>query len=226
MVDPGDPAPVIEQLKKLNLKLDSILITHHHNDHIGGVDELSTRYGAAVYAPAKESYHFAHIAVAEGDHVKLKSIGCEFSVLEVPGHTLGHVAYYCRPWLFCGDTLFSCGCGRLFEGTAAQLYDSLQRLASLPPETRVYCTHEYTLRNVAFALELEPKNTALQKRLEQVQMLKSNNRPSLPSTIELELETNPFLRCHTGAIIQASKAAWNATPEDVFTIIRKMRNLY
>lgn len=226
VVDPGDPAPVIEHLKKLNLKLDTILITHHHNDHIGGVNELVARYGAAVYAPAKESYHFAHIAVAEGDHVKLESLGCEFNVMEVPGHTLGHIAYYCSPMLFCGDTLFSCGCGRLFEGTANQLHQSLQRFASLPPETRVYCTHEYTARNIAFARELEPHNIALQKRQEQVAKLRSGNQPSLPSTIALELETNPFLRCHTEAIRKASGAAENASPDEVFALIRNMRNHY
>ena len=226
VVDPGDAAPVTEYLTRHHLTLSAIMITHHHSDHIGGVKELQSRHDAAVYAPARGNYEFAHIAVAEGDRVALRQLDLEFSVIEVPGHTLDHVAYYCAPLLFCGDTLFSCGCGRLFEGTASQLYQSLQRLASLPPETLVYCTHEYTARNIAFARELDPHNIALKNRQEQVTKLRSNHCPSLPSTIAQELESNPYLRCHAEAIIKASKAPQNAGPEQVFALIRNMRNLY
>jgi hydroxyacylglutathione hydrolase len=226
VIDPGDAKPVIKWLEQSQLILDAILITHHHSDHIGGVPELIGKYGSHVYAPAKERYDFPHTALAEGDEVDLSQINLKLRVMEVPGHTLGHIAYHAHPYLFCGDTLFSCGCGRLFEGTPAQMYQSLQRLAKLPETTQVYCTHEYTAHNINFARELDPKNIALQERQREVRILREINKPSLPSSIGLELQINPFLRCQEPAIKKASNAINIESPLEVFTMVRNMRNHY
>lgn len=225
IVDPGDAAVVIHALQKHGLQLAAILITHHHADHIGGVEELLAYQPCVVYAPRRETYVFPHIAVSEGERIVLDSIGLDLQVLEVPGHTLGHIAYLGHGLLFCGDTLFGAGCGRLFEGTPAQMYASLQKLAVLPTETAVYCTHEYTEHNIRFALTLEPDNTALQQRQAQASASRSRGLPTLPSTIGLERETNPFLRCGQKSI----RLAANIGPEDpvaVFAAIRELRNHY
>ncbi len=230
-VDPGDAAPVLQTLKQFNLCLNGILITHHHQDHIAGVDDLVDAYPRLiVYAPKLESYAFAHTPVSEADVVKPVGLGLKFTVMAVPGHTLGHVAYYAETQqgdklLFCGDTLFGAGCGRLFEGTPTQMHHSLQRLASLAPSTKVYCSHEYTLRNIVFALRLDPDNVALKARQLATLTLRNNGIPSLPSNIALELETNPFLRCHYPAI-QAASGLNNNQPVAIFTRIRELRNLY
>ncbi|CAG0969962.1 hydroxyacylglutathione hydrolase [Methylophilaceae bacterium] len=227
VVDPGDATPVIETIKESGLILDAILVTHHHNDHIGGVHELISRYHeAVVYAPAREAYNFPHVPAVEGDSVRLGHLGLNLTVLEVPGHTLGHVAYYGNRMLFCGDTLFACGCGRLFEGTPAQMHASLQRLASLPRESAVYCTHEYTEHNIRFARALDPDNQALLQRQQQVARIREAGKPSLPSTIGLELETNPFLRCDAPAIRKAAGINIPGHALEVFTVIRNMRNHY
>jgi len=223
VVDPGDATPVMDALKQLSLTLDAILITHHHSDHIGGVAELIKQWPAKVYAPQKERYEFEHQAVEENDLVYLDNLGLTLKVMEVPGHTLGHVAYYGANCLFCGDTLFGAGCGRLFEGTPSQMYNSLQRLAQLPPDTAVYCTHEYTQHNLQFALQVDSDNTALTERIAQASITRNLGKPTLPSNIALELATNPFLRCQTGAIQMASGAV-NNDPIEVFTAIREMRN--
>jgi len=223
VVDPGDASPVIAALKQLSLTLDAILITHHHSDHIGGVAELIKQWPAKVYAPKKEHYEFEHQAVEESDLVHLDNLELSLKVMEVPGHTLGHVAYYGANCLFCGDTLFGAGCGRLFEGTPSQMYNSLQRLAQLPSETAVYCTHEYTERNLQFAMKLDAENHELVQRVEQAAFTRNLGKPTLPSDIALELATNPFLRCQMRAIQIASGAA-NNDPIEVFTAIRKMRN--
>ena len=232
VVDPGDAEPVIATLRDLQLQLNTILITHHHHDHIGGVGTLLNTYPQAqVYAPKQESYDFPHIAVAEPDIVEINLLGISFQVMDVPGHTLGHIAYYLESTnnepsrLFCGDTLFGAGCGRLFEGTPAQMYHSLQKLAALPPHTEVYCTHEYTLHNLEFATTLEPNNTQLLARQLETLQLRQHNRPSLPSTLQLELATNPFLRCDSPEI-KASIQMQNADSLQVFTTIREMRNHY
>lgn len=226
VVDPGDAGPVSLLLEQSGLTLEAILITHHCHDHIDGVVELISKYPAPVYAPAKESYDFPHTPVADGDLVTINKPDIKFTVMEVPGHTLGHVAYYSQPLLFCGDTLFSCGCGRLHEGTAEQMYQSLQRLTQLPADTRVYCAHEYTLNNLAFALELEPDNMALHKRRQEVTELRTAGLPSLPTTIELELATNPFLRCGSNTIRQSLELEENTAPAEVFRILREMKNNY
>jgi hydroxyacylglutathione hydrolase len=231
IVDPGDAIPVLETLLHLNLTLDAILITHHHHDHIGGVTQLIKSYpDAKIYAPQLEQYPFEHRSISEADTIYFVGLDVEFSVIDLPGHTLGHVAYYSKNTedgnlLFCGDTLFGAGCGRLFEGTYLQMYQSLQKLAALPPSTKVYCTHEYTLHNINFALSLEPKNQALIQRFNDTQKQRDLNIPSLPSTIALELETNPFLRCDNNAIKSAIESK-KASPLEVFCEIRELRNHY
>lgn len=225
VVDPGDASPVISVLENQSLQLDAILITHHHADHIGGVVDLLRHWPAMVYAPERESYAFPHTQVKEGDQVTLPSLGAQFSVMEVPGHTLGHVAYYGANCLFCGDTLFSGGCGRLFEGTPEQMYTSLQKFTRLPPDTAVYCAHEYTERNLGFARGLEPHNMQLARRQHEVALLRKAKQPTLPSTIGMELETNPFLRCDMEEIQLISGVKSN-NPVEVFAAIRSLRNYY
>ena len=225
VVDPGDATPVFQTLDERALKLVAILLTHHHDDHIGGVPGLLAHWAVPVHAPRNESYAFSHLEVREGSVVALPELQIQFSVLEVPGHTLDHVAYYGTNRLFCGDTLFAGGCGRLFEGTPAQMFSSLQRLAHLPPDTQVFCAHEYTEHNLNFALRLEPDNPALVVRLQHVMQLRQASRPTLPSTIGLELETNPFLRCHSHTIRNKTHLP-NADALQVFATIRQMRNNY
>lgn len=232
VVDPGDAAPVIAILRDLQLQLNTILITHHHHDHIGGVSTLLNTYPQAqVYAPKQESYEFPHIAIGEPATVEINLLDISLQVIDVPGHTVGHIAYYLPSEnndpdsLFCGDTLFGAGCGRLFEGTPAQMYHSLQKLAALPSHTEVYCTHEYTLHNLEFAMTLEPNNSHLHKRQLDTLQLRQHKQPSLPSTLQLELATNPFLRCDSPEI-KASIQLHNADSLQVFTTIRALRNHY
>ena len=230
VIDPGDALPVIDFLQRHSLKLSAILITHHHADHIGGVHQLVEhclieRNNVPVYAPQYESFTFKHTAVAENEVVNLPEINLNLRVMWLPGHTLGHIAFYNDDYLFCGDTLFSAGCGRLFEGTPAQMLHSLNRLKQLNTATKVFCTHEYTAKNIAFALTLEPNNAALINRQLEVQQLRQQHLPTLPSTIGLELATNPFLRCNQSAIWQHSQAK-NKDELSVFTAIRDLRNQY
>jgi hydroxyacylglutathione hydrolase len=223
VVDPGDAVPVINYLKAHQLNLDAILITHHHADHIGGVDDLLKHYSAQVYAPQKEVYKFPHIAVADGQSVQLQHLNLSLQVMEIPGHTLGHVAYYGANSLFCGDTLFGGGCGRLFEGTPAQMLNSLQRIAALPQQTAIYCAHEYTEHNLQFAKTLEPNNQALIQRIAETRIIRAQGKPSLPSFLKLELETNPFLRCQLPQIAEKIGLRSNDTLA-VFTAVRQLRN--
>ncbi len=225
VIDPGDATPVLHFLQRHQLSVDGILITHHHSDHVGGVDALLEAYQATVYAPAHGHYDFPHMAVKGYNSVNFENLNINFQVLEVPGHTLDHISYYGANSLFCGDTLFGAGCGRLFEGSPEQMYHSLQKLAALPSETKVYCTHEYTERNIEFALSLEPCNQHLILRAQNTHQQRLQNQPTLPSTIGLELATNPFLRCEVAEIQIASKAN-NSFPIDVFTAIREMRNQF
>jgi hydroxyacylglutathione hydrolase len=229
-VDPGDAAPLLGRLNALNLELEAILITHHHQDHIGGVDALLHQFpDTRVFAPRLEHYDFRHTPVAEPDHFKCADWLAEIKVLDVPGHTLGHIAFYIehagKKWLFCGDTLFGAGCGRLFEGTPSQMLTSLQKLAALPPETQVFCTHEYTLHNINFALSIEPDNKALTTRQLDTAVMRKAQLPSLPSTIALELATNPFLRCESKQI-QLSTHLPDQPLLQVFTKLRELRNSY
>jgi len=228
-IDPGDAKPVLDVLTKLGLQLECILITHHHHDHIGGVNSLMQAFpDVRIFAPKQENYDFTHTPVCASTITVAGWLG-NVRVIDVPGHTLGHVAYYIehgsQKWLFCGDTLFGAGCGRLFEGTPAQMLASLQKLASLTGDTQVYCTHEYTLHNISFALTLEPNNTELIQREQDTRALRVSGRPSLPSTIALELATNPFLRCDSSEI-QSSVQLENCVPLQVFSKIRELRNTY
>lgn len=230
VVDPGDAQPVLACLQRDRLQLEAILVTHHHPDHIGGLDELRDATGAAVYGPAKERIPAPLTRLVEGDTVK--ALGLEFRVFDVPGHTAGHIAYYCadvddNPLLFCGDTLFSGGCGRLFEGTPAQMLASLDKLAALPGTTKVCCTHEYTLSNLKFACAVEPGNAELRHYVQRCQDLRARDLPTLPTTITQEQQINPFLRARVSAVAQAAREHDAATPPDavgVFATLRQWKN--
>ena len=225
VVDPGDAAPVIAYLKKHKLTLDAILVTHHHADHIGGIDELARHHPCKIYAPLKEKYDFTHEAVTDNQIIHLDNLQLSLEVLDVPGHTLGHIAYYGANSLFCGDTLFGAGCGRLFEGTPAQMFSTLQKLAQLPANTQIYCAHEYTERNLQFALTVEPNNPALLRRIEQTHAARMAGKPSLPSSMASELSTNPFLRCHSSEIAKKMGLEGRELLE-IFTAIRQARNVF
>lgn len=225
VIDPGDASPVIKKLQDDKLILSAILITHHHQDHIGGVTALLNYQHTQIYAPIYREYPFKTIPVKEADTLNFPDLNLSLNVMWLPGHTLDHIAYYNDTMLFCGDVLFSAGCGRLFEGTAEQMLTSLNRLKRLASETKVFCTHEYTSKNIAFALSLEPENRQLQERQKEVAQLRTNGLPTLPSTIGLELAINPFMRCTQPSIIHNAHA--NSEQElDVFTAIRLRRNTY
>ncbi len=225
VVDPGDATPVLQTLQQTQLTLSAILITHHHHDHIGGVSDLIKHQAVPVYAPAYREYPFTTIPVQEGDSITLPQIDIVLNVMWLPGHTLDHIAFYNDDYLFCGDVLFAAGCGRLFEGTPAQMLHSLNRLKALPASTRVYCTHEYTTKNIAFARTLEPDNLTLLQRQKDVAALRNAGQPTLPSTMGLECASNPFLRCNQSSIIAHSNAI-SSQELDVFTAIRLLRNTY
>jgi hydroxyacylglutathione hydrolase len=233
VVDPGDAAPVLQFLAARKLTLQAILVTHHHADHVGGVAELTAQWTVPVYGPAAENIACVTHPLTEGDTVVLPTfVQQPFRVIEVPGHTRGHIAYLSGDILFCGDTLFAAGCGRLFEGTAAQLHHSLMRLAALPADTRVYCTHEYTLSNLRFALAVDADNSELIARSFVEQERRARNEPTLPSTIALERATNPFLRCATESVVrsaqqrdQANLLALSASNSSgVFAVLREWKN--
>jgi len=237
VVDPGDALPVTQALQDRGLQLQGILITHHHADHTGGVNALRLATGAPVFGPARETMPEPLTRLRAGDTVQL--MGMKFAVLDVPGHTAGHIAYFCQhpedtpaaqttPLLFCGDTLFSAGCGRLFEGTPAQMLASLDQLAALPAATRVCCTHEYTLGNLKFALEVEPSNAQLAAHAARCKDLRAQSLPTLPSTIGLERQINPFLRSHVPAVIQSTQAfdAQGVAQHGVFATMRQWKNNY
>jgi len=226
-VDPGDAGPVVDYLQRHQLKLAAILLTHHHGDHTGGVTELQRRFDALVYGPRREAIASVTHPLGEGDLIDLPSLGCTFQVLDVPGHTAGHVAYYGINSLFCGDALFACGCGRLFEGSAQQMHASLAKFSALPDDTKVYCAHEYTLENIHFAKAVEPGNAALMEREHRERKMLLQGHPTLPSSIGLEKLTNPFLRCGVPTVMAAaSQFAGHPLPEpaDVFAAIRQWRD--
>ncbi len=227
VVDPGDAAPVIEYLDATGLELAAILLTHHHADHVGGVPDLLARRKVPVYGPAAEPIPTLTRGVSGGDRVDVPELGLAFEVIDIPGHTRAHAAYYGAKRLFCGDTLFACGCGRVFEGTPEQMYASLARLAALPDDTLVYCGHEYTLANIGFAKAVEPANAALAEREAADRRLREAGKPTLPSTIGREKATNPFLRCMEPAVIESANKYLGARasgPVQVFAAIRDWKN--
>ena len=227
VVDPGEASVVRRTLDHHELELSAILVTHHHGDHVGGVRELLGHHPAPVYGPEKENISAVSHPVAGGDLVSLPDLGLDLEVLDVPGHTAGHIAYRGPDFVLVGDTLFAGGCGRIFEGTPEQMHDSLSRLAALPTETLVYCAHEYTVANLEFARLVEPYNAALEKRLEAAREARSEGRPTVPSTIAQELESNPFLRCDQSAVIAAAEKFSGLdvpTAVDVFTAIRSWKD--
>ncbi len=232
VVDPGDAAPVRQALSDRSLTLTGILVTHHHADHVGGLADLRSVLQGPIWGPATETLPVPVTPCRGGETLRWQ--GLDFEVLDVPGHTAGHVAYFLpaqgpeAPLLFCGDTLFSAGCGRLFEGTPAQMLDSLQRLAALPGTTRVCCAHEYTLSNLRFAQAVEPGNPTLQQHARTCEGLRAEGLPTLPSALALEREINPFLRCHHPEVIAAARRHDPAAHDDVtvFAALRGWKNNY
>jgi len=228
VVDPGDATPVLSHLKKHDLKLSAILITHKHWDHIGGIQQLIEVYpGISVYGPRNEIIEGVTLEVGDGERVELQGIDAAFEVMDVPGHTEGHVAYLGEGVLFCGDTLFAAGCGRVFSGTHAQLYASLQKIASLSPDTRIYCAHEYTLDNLGFAQWVEPESTALKQRIQRDRASREAGVPTVPSTLREELAINPFFRCHIRQVKDAAEKYAGkqlSNGEAVFTAIRNWKD--
>ncbi|EED35075.1 hydroxyacylglutathione hydrolase [Luminiphilus syltensis NOR5-1B] len=228
VVDPGDAEPVQAVLAERGLDLHAILITHHHPDHVGGVLTLKTATGCKVYGPRNPEIEGIDHPLKDGDQIDV--LGESFEVLEVGGHTLDHIAYLSHtsePALFCGDTLFVAGCGRMFEGTPPLMYQSLARLAALPPQTAVYCAHEYTLANLAFARAAEPGNSAITARIEDLETVRAAGEPTVPSSIAWELKTNPFLRCGEPTIVEQLQREDRLTgdaPHEIFAALRRWKD--
>lgn len=227
VVDPGDGGPVLAALAGLDLEPAAVLITHHHADHTGGITALLRRYRIPVYGPAGSPVPGMDHPLRDGDTVRLDDTALR--VLAVPGHTLDHIAYCADGALMCGDTLFAGGCGRLFEGTAAQMYESLKKISLLPDETLVYCAHEYTVANLEFACAVEPDNGALRGRLAAARRLRAEGRPTLPSTLAEERRTNPFLRCAEPAVVAAAERRHGGRLQkehEVFAVIRGWKDTF
>lgn len=229
IVDPGEAEPVIGYLKEHGLPLVAIFITHHHWDHTGGVEEILQHWQVPVYGPSQEAQNCVTLPQSEGDECLIDELGISFSVLDIPGHTLGHIAYYSSGILFSGDTLFTAGCGRLFEGSAEQMLSSLKKLAALPPETNIYCGHEYTLSNLIFAQAVEPDNQQIATRIAEVKALRSDEQITVPATLAVELQTNPFLRVSEPSVKKAAEihAEKNLGDEvEIFATLRHWKDQF
>jgi hydroxyacylglutathione hydrolase len=228
VVDPGDETPVLDWLNEQSLALSAILITHHHYDHVGGIPELMAAFpGITVFGPAGESIRGITDFLHDHDRPNIPGLDVDFQVLEVPGHTAGHIAYFGKGMLFCGDTLFAAGCGRVFDGSVEQLANSVQRISTLPSETQIYCAHEYTVDNLGFASWVEPENQAVVDRLQVEKNKRQNGVPTLPSSLALELQTNPFLRTRTPAVVAAAERVSGRSLTDhveVFKVIRQWKD--
>lgn len=230
VVDPGDAAPIEAALDARGLTLAAILLTHHHPDHAGGVPRLVERFGCPVHGPRAESIRGVDHPLDDGDTGAVPAVGLAFEVLSVPGHTRGHIAYRCapldgdpRPVLFCGDTLFAAGCGRLFEGTAQQMHASLSRLAALPGDTLVYCAHEYTESNLRFARAVTPDDAQVAARVDEASRVRAAGTPTVPSTIAIEQATNPFLRWDDPGVAQAAARRLGRAPSSTVEVFATMR---
>lgn len=234
LVDPGDSLPCIAFIEENNLQLCAILITHHHADHTGGVEALKDYcqhkgWPLSVYAPENEKINHVDVRVVDKQTIEIKPLSLSFEVIDLAGHTLDHIGYYANDVVFCGDTLFSGGCGRIFEGTPQQMLTALTRLKSLPERTHVYCAHEYTLANLTFALAIEPRNAELVHYYNQVIKSREQNISTIPTSILLEKKINPFLRCHQQEIINSAADFSNNIPVDeleTFTTIRQWKNQF
>ena len=223
LVDPGEADPVLAALDGRGLRLTAVLLTHHHGDHVGGVAEIVARHPAPVFGPARESIAGVDQPVRGDDVVALSGLDLYLRVVDVPGHTAGHVAYVGPDFACVGDTVFAGGCGRVFEGTMGQMHESVSRIAALPPETLLYCAHEYTLANLGFALAVEPDNQTLRQRFDEATALRTENLPTVPSVLADELATNPFLRCAQPQVATAAEAHAGRTLQsaaEVFGVIR------
>lgn len=229
VVDPGLAQPVEDYLNKHQLRLNTIIITHHHWDHINGVDELEKKWSCQVYGPKDDRIPFTVKVVQEGDTVDDFDLGFHLNVIETPGHTLSHVCYYNEELLFCGDTLFSMGCGKMFEGSADQFMSSLTKLKQLKPDTTIYCTHEYTLSNIDFAIFLEPENAEIKLKKAASLKLRSKNKPTIPVTLSDELKINPFLRTHDALFVAYLNQRFNINIDNevnCFAYLRSEKDNY
>jgi hydroxyacylglutathione hydrolase len=229
VVDPGEPEPVLRALAQRRLILTAILLTHHHRDHAGGAVALADKFNCPVFGPAAESIAGVSCALREGAYAEIPALGLRFRAKEIPGHTAGHIAYHGHNIVFCGDTLFSAGCGRLFEGTAAQMSQSLAKLAALPDSTAVCCGHEYTVTNLRFAQMVEPGNREIREYAEQAAERRRQDMPTLPSKLARERRVNPFLRCREPAVIAAAEQYAGRVLKDaveVFAVIRSWKDTF